>query len=477
MRKALGVGVLVLGVLGLSIWGRADHAARMETGLTEAAQRVLSETVHPVTAEVSGRDITLVGLADTQAEQERVIAAMNDLRGRRVVNADGLRVLPKAAPYLTRFEKDSAGALSGTGSVPSEHARAGLGDVAENLNLASGASPDWAKKVSAGLAALGPMDQGMMELEDTRLTVSGTVQGPEERDAVLAALAGLNEAVWAADIEMLDDGSPPAFSFRWSASDAGTLSGKLPVGFSVDAIAARLSAGDITADDVTVARQGAPGSMALWDRVAALLPEAETVSVQVEDTTTSVQVGLPLGVSTGPAAERLSQLFGAPVEVSTVTPDAPDGTERRHVLTGARERLSGGFWLAIPDITPSVAACATAVDDILSNMTINFLSASAELDDEAIFVLNRLGAFIRECTAEGGLSAEIGGHTDSTGSAALNLRLSAERAQAVRNALIARGAAADRLSAEGFGDTQPIADNETEEGRALNRRTTIVWSE
>jgi OOP family OmpA-OmpF porin len=71
------------------------------------------------------------------------------------------------------------------------------------------------------------------------------------------------------------------------------------------------------------------------------------------------------------------------------------------------------------------------------------------------------------------LRVEVDGHTDSQGSAAHNLGLSQRRAAAVREFIISRGVAADRLTTQGFGLTKPIADNATAEGRALNRRVEL----
>ena len=70
-------------------------------------------------------------------------------------------------------------------------------------------------------------------------------------------------------------------------------------------------------------------------------------------------------------------------------------------------------------------------------------------------------------------NVRIEGHTDSTGSEAYNLKLSEERANAVKNALISRGIDPSRLTTIGFGLSQPIADNSTEAGRQLNRRVTM----
>jgi outer membrane protein OmpA-like peptidoglycan-associated protein len=68
---------------------------------------------------------------------------------------------------------------------------------------------------------------------------------------------------------------------------------------------------------------------------------------------------------------------------------------------------------------------------------------------------------------------QIEGHTDNVGNATDNMKLSENRAKAVIAYLSSKGVAASRLSSKGFGATQPIADNKTEEGRAQNRRTEL----
>jgi outer membrane protein OmpA-like peptidoglycan-associated protein len=69
---------------------------------------------------------------------------------------------------------------------------------------------------------------------------------------------------------------------------------------------------------------------------------------------------------------------------------------------------------------------------------------------------------------------QISGHTDNVGKAADNLKLSDNRSKSVVAYLVSKGIVATRLSAKGFGATKPVAGNETEEGRAQNRRTELT---
>jgi outer membrane protein OmpA-like peptidoglycan-associated protein len=105
----------------------------------------------------------------------------------------------------------------------------------------------------------------------------------------------------------------------------------------------------------------------------------------------------------------------------------------------------------------------------LRNIYFNFNSALLQATSEA--ELNQLSILLMSYPT---LHLLIAGHTDSIGSAAYNLNLSTQRAEAVVNYLISHGIAPERLQSKGYGATQPIADNNTEKGRALNRRTEAI---
>jgi outer membrane protein OmpA-like peptidoglycan-associated protein len=101
---------------------------------------------------------------------------------------------------------------------------------------------------------------------------------------------------------------------------------------------------------------------------------------------------------------------------------------------------------------------------------IYFDTDKATLKPESEATLNQVLAMLK---GKPGLRIEIGGHTDSQAGDAYNLDLSKRRAQSVMKWLTDKGIAATRLTAQGFGETQPVADNETAAGRALNRRVEI----
>jgi outer membrane protein OmpA-like peptidoglycan-associated protein len=99
---------------------------------------------------------------------------------------------------------------------------------------------------------------------------------------------------------------------------------------------------------------------------------------------------------------------------------------------------------------------------------INFATGSASVPAESYDVLNRAATALKSAPA--GTPIEIGGHTDNTGNAAANLQLSQQRAEAVRAYLIQQGVDGSTLTARGYGDTRPVASNDTDEGRFRNRR-------
>lgn len=106
---------------------------------------------------------------------------------------------------------------------------------------------------------------------------------------------------------------------------------------------------------------------------------------------------------------------------------------------------------------------------VLNN--IFFEIGSAVLTQESYIELGKAVDLLNE---NRNMIVEIGGHTDNVGSDDTNLKLSHDRAKSVRDYLVKSGVKSERLQAKGYGETQPVAENETEEGRKANRRTEFV---
>ena len=111
-------------------------------------------------------------------------------------------------------------------------------------------------------------------------------------------------------------------------------------------------------------------------------------------------------------------------------------------------------------------------DDLLLNIPsgINFAYNSAAVQPQFQQTLDRVASVLGEYNRT---YIDVYGHTDSTGSDAYNQGLSERRATAVADYLSTHGVQRERIGTRGFGETQPIATNETEEGRAANRRVEI----
>lgn len=108
--------------------------------------------------------------------------------------------------------------------------------------------------------------------------------------------------------------------------------------------------------------------------------------------------------------------------------------------------------------------------DLIMPGNITFATDSAEVKSEFMDTLTSVAKVVKEFE---NTLVTIGGHTDSTGSEQYNQLLSERRAASVAEVLLREGVAFERIAAEGYGESQPVADNSTEAGRAANRRVEI----
>ena len=149
------------------------------------------------------------------------------------------------------------------------------------------------------------------------------------------------------------------------------------------------------------------------------------------------------------------------------------------LVTGLPEGYVGAANITVPDTAAvnagqvqSAALCQSLFDQLKGDTRINFASAKAEIRGAQSFdLLNTLASAANQCET---YRVSIEGHTDNQGADEYNQFLSEQRASTVVAYLADNGVEISRMTATGFGETQPIASNDTPEGRAANRRINFV---
>ena len=113
----------------------------------------------------------------------------------------------------------------------------------------------------------------------------------------------------------------------------------------------------------------------------------------------------------------------------------------------------------------------TPYDGLKTVLSVNFDTGKAKLKRNSDQSIDYIFMMMK---SNPGTTIELRGHTDAVGNSKQNMNLSQRRAEAIKTVLVKKGISRNRITAKGFGDTQPIASNETPAGRAKNRRTEIV---
>ncbi len=139
--------------------------------------------------------------------------------------------------------------------------------------------------------------------------------------------------------------------------------------------------------------------------------------------------------------------------------------------------LRYGHWIPVHDFPVSADRCDAMLTEAGGGRRLTFVPGSSDISAGQERLLDRMAGVIRRCVADGALELEVQGHTDDRGETEANLLLSEARAIEVVLQLTERGVPTAGLEPVGYGESRPIADNETEQGRARNRRISFAWSE
>ncbi|MET0545510.1 MAG: OmpA family protein [Caulobacterales bacterium] len=154
-----------------------------------------------------------------------------------------------------------------------------------------------------------------------------------------------------------------------------------------------------------------------------------------------------------------------PKVVNTSAPAAPPPDPYAHLTADAKRIV-----LALGD-APTADACNAAFKEMMAGETVNFSTGATALADSAMPALDGAAAIAGKCKA---YKIEIGGHTDRSGSRAINLRISDQRAAAVKDYIVGKGAPAAILTPKGYGESELLDKSTGAKAAARNRRISFA---
>ena len=375
---------------------------------------------------------------------------------------------PVITPFTLRLVKDETSTRFDACSADTDATRDRILEAAREAGLTGSSactvgmgvpSPNWGRAVQQAIGAVNDLGAGTVTFSDADVTLvaaEGTAQS--DFDRVVGELENRLPKVFALNAvlpETVDPTQgPPEFTATLSPEGQVQLRGRL-----TDENLRNL------ADSYAKAAFGS-------DMVY-------TAARVVDDLPSS----WPVRVLTG--LEALAQLSNGAVNVTPDTLEVTGNTGNPKASTNIASLLAtklGDTGTFDVDVTyqkkldpvappPTADECEAEIASILAISKINFEPGSATIDTTTLDTMDDIAEVLKEC---GDIKLEIQGHTDSQGREEMNLNLSQARAQSVLNELRARRVLTASYKAQGYGETNPIADNGTEDGREANRRIEFV---
>ena len=430
----------------------------LEADLAQRSTAALKDTVlDKRRIAVAGRDVTFAAEAFSEDGRLSAVASVEAVPGVRMVN-DETRLVPEAKPFVWSAERDVVRVtLGGSSPLPSsksklmEAARATLGgvEVADRMSLARGAPQRFDNVALLLLDQIAKLKDGKITLSDNKVTLAGMARELGGREAIAAALKNLPEgySVAANDVK-----APPYIFQAYKDPVAVTLT----------------LTGYVPDNNVHAALVAAAGRKFFSEKVVDNL---------------KASIGAPAGFAAAvvPALGALSRLSTGTLVVSDREVKLSGDALYEAAAGEIRAGLGKDFpqnWQFKPEISVKPAAapvdstvCQQLFADLLGKARIRFESGKADIVTDSAGLLDRLIETALRCP---NANIEVAGHTDSDGEEPANQALSEKRAQAVTDYLVKAGLPASRFTPVGYGSTQPIAGNESDQGKAQNRRIEFV---
>lgn len=444
----------------------ADHPApeawTAATGYALRALKRLDRTKISVAAD----RVAVTAMAESRAARAETEAALS----RRVpegVNPalDISAPRPVIAPFTLRFVIDGGEARFDACSADSAAARERILAAARAAGLESDAecviglgvpSPKWGAAAERAIAALAELGDGKLTFTDADISLVAA-QGTDQArfDDVVGALESDLPEVFALHAvlpEPTDDSAPASPEFTATLSPEGLvqLRGRVT------------NAADRKMIDSFARARFTSDGVHMGARVAEGMPEGWTFRILT-------------------ALDALSHLSNGVVRVKPddlsirgATGKSDAGTMISGLLSeklgkGAQFDIDVRYEEALDPVAsrPTPEECEERIAAVQEDRKLTFEPGSARIDPAGARIMDSIADILKEC---GEITVEIAGHTDSQGREVMNRRLSRERAQAVLDELRMRRVLTSSIRAVGYGESRPIADNDTEEGRAANRR-------
>lgn len=425
------------------------------------------ETLPRSKVSIDASRVVITAIAESSAEKrqfEQLIAGEKPEGIELTMDISAPR--PVLTPFTLRFVKDTSGARFDSCSADTETARNSIISAAteagvtgrQNCIIGLGVpTPTWGQATVSGIKAVADLTQATITFKDADVTL---IAAPDVAQADFDRVVG-----------DLESALPEVFSLTATLEKRPDALPEGPANFTavLSAETGKVELRGRLADDMT--RLAVEGfAKAQFGTRNVLLA-------------TRTDAGLPTGWSVRVLAglEALAQLTEGNLVVQPETvvlkgrTGSPDASARISQILSSKLGQGRTFSVdvaydeALDPIAglPTVDECATEVADILKTQKIAFAPGSTEIDSTANGVMTALAEALMKCP---GIAMEISGHTDSQGSEGGNLATSQARAEAVVLALQGRQVDISGLIAKGYGETRPIADNETDEGREANRR-------